>query len=131
MFLLINCSRDFSAISLKNGTLMLPITQRPDIHLLLCGNSCHMGGSGIEEGSHRIDQEILGCLRVSSVKRFRKGCNKQSIIKYSNAELGSIVVEIGGDEAMMAWIEPANNPDVHPEKVFPTEKEERDKWLQI
>ncbi len=32
---------------------------------------------------------------------------------------------------MMAFIEPANDPDVHPEKGFPTEKEEKDKWLQV
>ncbi len=32
---------------------------------------------------------------------------------------------------MMAWIDPANKPNVNSKEGFPNEKEERDEWPQI
>ncbi len=64
------------------------------------------------------------------LKDLKEDATSQSIIKYMNMEMGSIIEKIWGNHTMMVWIELANDSDIHPEKGFLIEKKERDEWLQ-
>ena len=46
-----------------------------------------------------------------SVQKLEEEAVSDAMVNYSKEDLGSMVEELGGDDAMMAWIEDANEPD--------------------
>ena len=47
----------------------------------------------------------------SGIDNFEKEAKSHSIVSYEDKELGSIVEKLARDDAMMAWIDDANNRD--------------------